>query len=677
MANPFLFMEEEVSASVNETVNDAFQNPFLVEDDDDEVSDFPSENPFSASNPFAFNDTENDSGVANNADSSGANFFLAEDDDDEEEELQIHDHEVDPTMSFFGTTINENDIEHDEDMKSVPPPRPLPATQQMISNLTEHLDQTSTNLLGKLPVTRSPSPVSMRDLHSPDDLVDVSDAFAAADEQNHEFIQENKPPSRPPPPSRPLPPRPTPPKTVSTPVQPVNSVTVAQSNTHQQEDDLFDMFGTGHKKPPPKPPAPKSNQDILNLFQTPTTQPAEETKAPDLLSDDFDFSMQQQQPQPQQPQASNVAVVQPYVNEQTETPQAIAIVEPIILQQEVELPVENHVATTPNNQNVPIITEDLAEDRPQSDFMDPPEDEETATQIKSAEQSPTEKTDIPASASGNELNMDIQEMEVDPPQNEIVFEEANPFAEAVVTPQNEQLHFLTQKTTDYQQQKPTTPDPIVSQPELAPIFNIEPISQPVVASQIKPAKPPPPPIRGGSVLTSSQPVASQPSLPLENSYQQSYANNPVTPQFQQADEFDDFAAKFESTNVVKSTGNAFLDSLGVTAESSADAWGDTSPSNAFGDAPTNVFTETNTAGFGADDGFDNWNVPVAPESTPYANRKMSTGSNENISVTIRPKGDYDIGNVTAPALAPPLQKSPYSGSVYSEGKFSKLSLILY
>lgn len=658
MANPFLFMEEEMTANVNETVNDAFQNPFLVEDDDDdEASDFPSENPFSASNPFAFNDTENDSGIANNADSSGANFFLAED-DDEEEEQQMNDHEVDATMSFFGTTINENDIDHDEEMKSAPPPRPLPATQQMISNLTEHLDQTSTNLLGKLPVTRSPSPVSMRDLHSPDDLVDVSDAFGAADEQNHETIEEIKPPSRPPPPSRPLPPRPTPPKTVSTPVQPVNSVTVAQSNTHQQEDDLFDMFGTGHKKPPPKPPAPKSNQDILNLFQAPTTQPSEEAKAPDLLSDDFDFSMQQQQQQP--PQASNVAVVQPYVNEQTEMPQAIAIVEPIMMQQEA-IPVENHVATTPLNQNVPTITEDLAEDRPQSDFMDPPEDEENPPTV-STEQITTE-------SAGIELNMNFQEMEVDPPQNEMILEEANPFAEAAVTPQNEQLQFLTQKSTDYQQQRPTTPDPIVLQPELAPIFNVDPISEPIVVAQIKPAKPPPPPIRGGSVLTSVQPVASQPSMPPENSYQQSYANNPVTPSpFQQADEFDDFAAKFESTNAVKSTGNAFLDSLGVTAESSADAWGDASPSNAFGDAPTNAFNDTGTTGFGADDGFDNWNVPVAPESTPYAHRKMSTGSNENISVTIRPKGDYDIGSVTAPALAPP-QKSPYSGSAYSEGKF--------
>lgn len=657
MANPFLFMEEEVP-----TNNDAFQNPFLVEDDDDEeTNDFPSENPFSASNPFAFNDTENDSGIANNADSSGANFFLAEDDDDDEE-MQQQQH-VDPTMSFFGTTINENDIENDEEMKTLPPNRPHPATQQMISNLTDHLDQTSENLLGKIPVTRSPSPVSMRDLHTPsptpdvDDLLDVSDAFAAAaqQQQNNGFVNnEEIKPNRPPPP-RPIPPRPTPPKTASTPVQPTNTTTITQSHTPHQEDDLFDVYGTGHqqKKPPPKPPAPKTKEDILSLFQAPTQQPSsDDTKKPDLLSDDLDFTVQQNEQQP--PPPSNVAVVQPYVNENPEIPQAI--VEPIVQ----ATPVENHLPTTPMNQIVPTITEDLAEDRPQSDFMDPPEEPDQIKPEVSPDQSPTESGitsgGIPASNSGSVLNMNIQEMEVDPPQQE----DSNPFADKTPTPQHEQLQFLTQKSNEYQYQRPTTPDPIVSRPEFAPIFNVDPIPQPTqpvaaVTSPIRPAKPPPPPVRGGSVLTTiQQPVSVQ---------QQSYTS-PVVPEIHQADEFDDFAAKFESTNAVKSTGNAFLDSLGVSAtENSADAWGDSGSSNAFGDS--GVVGD----GFGADDGFDSWNVPAAPESTPYAQRKMSSESNENISVTIRPKGDYDIGNVTAPALAAPPQRSPYSqGSAYSEGK---------
>lgn len=657
MANPFLFMEEEVSAA---TAPDATQNPFLIEDDDDETGEFTAENPFSASNPFAFSDT-NDSGITADAvlDQSGANFFLAEDDDDEDEQMQ--EHAIDPTMSFFGTTINEADVDNDEIMKTAPPNRPAPATQQMISNFSDHLDQTSENLLGKIPVTRSPSPVSMRDLHSPSptpdvgDLLDVSDAFAAAtaaEEQqkiDNGFHQEEIKPNRPPPPARPIPPRPTPPKTVCTPVQPTNTIT--QTNAHSHEDDLFDIHGNGHKKPPPKPPAPKSNEDILNLYQA-QSQPVQENKA-DLLSDDIDFTIQQPQP------ASNVAVVQPYVNEQTVIPQAI--VEPMV-QQEIPMTAENHLS-----QDIPTITEDLAEDKHQSFYMDPPEDDEIpqASELSSGH-SPTESGitsgGIPASNSGSILNM---AMEVEPPQTSQ--EEANPFADKTPTPQKEQLTFLTQKSENYQAPRPTTPDPIVLQPELAPIFNIGGTSEPVI--QVKPAKPPPPPIRGGSVLTSAQ----QPVSPQEYSQpqpvipQQTYSTPTVIPEIQKVDEFDDFAAKFESTGATRSTGNAFLDSLGIVEES-GDAWGDSS--SAFGDPVAPVHD-----GFG--EGFDTWEPPAVPESTPYAQRKLSSGSIENINVTIRPKGDYDYSNVTAPALAPPMAKSPYSGSVYSEASGMKLIKTFY
>lgn len=704
MANPFLFMEEEVSAVTAAVPSDAFQNPFLVEDEDDEVGDFPSENPFSASNPFAFNASDDTASYANNnvADTqSGANFFLQEDDDDEEElqlqqqqvqnQQQQQQHHVDPTMSFFGTTINEHDglhyvnstdnHEHDVVMKTMPPTRPPPTTQQMITTLTDHLDQTSENLLGKIPITRSPSPVSMRDLHSPSptpdvgDLLDVSDAFAAATEaeKNQQMINDNhvdqkNQPSRPPPP-RPIPPRPTPPVTASTPIQAVNTTSVTQATVQavqpqQQEDDLFNFFGTAQKKPPPpKPPAPKTKEDILSLFQAPT-QPVPEPKKPDLLSDDIDFTAQQeQQPQEseqpkedekqqspqqdkQQTPPSNVAVVQPFVDQVPSIPEAIE--EPIIQQEETIVEAVNQLSIKPtymhNSQSIPTITEDFAEDRPQSDFMDPPEEQtqQEATPEYSPSESGITSGGIPASASGSILNMSMPEMEVIADvQVEPAIAEANPFApeDKTPTPQKEQLQFLTQ--VSYQGQRPTTPDPIVAQPELAPIFNVDPVPQ-----STKPSKPPPP-ARGGSVLTTVQQ-----SVPMQ---QQRMSPSPVIPEVQPADEFDDFAAKFESTGQVKNTGNAFLDSL--AAETTVDAWGDSS--NAFG--------ETNqTDGFGNDEGFDSWDVPAVPESTPYAQRKLSSGSIEekDLSVTIKPRTDFEY--VTAPALAPP-SKSPYSGSVYSEG----------
>lgn len=699
MANPFLFMEEE--SSTVSAVNEAFSNPFLVEDDDEEGGDFNAENPFSASNPFAFNDADDGSNAADLLQSetvtqSGANLFLVEDD----HEVQ----QVDATMSFFGTTINEYDglqyqkpsdlnvvnqhgliddsmnaYSSEDEMRSKKPPRPNPppsqVTQQLITNLTDHLDQTSTNLLGKLPVTRTPSPVSMRDLHSPSptpdvgDLLDVSEAQQIENDplamrpvvQNHHEPEQK--PSRPPPP-RPIPPRPTPPKgslksspvTAPTQVHPTNTATVTQAQP-PHEDDLFNFFGTGQqKKPPPKPPAPKSKEDILSLFATPA-QTVQPTQKQDLLSEEIDFSVQHQN-QTQTP----VAVVQPYepsqtnvVEEPTSVPQTIveptpvpqAIVEPI----EHEPIVENHVV---KSQSIPTIEMDLTPDLPVEIDEYPTNNEEVVqprSEISSdhSPESGITSYGIPTSASGS-INMTIQEAEpiqenpslvVDEPRQEVQ-EEIKTFAPQPLTPpeQLQQLQFLQQKSADYQYQRPTTPDPIVAQPELAPIFG-------GIVAPTSPAKPAPPrpPARGGSVLTTVTPQA--------------------VPEIFRSDEFDDFSAKFESKSQPKVTGNAFLDSLvqDEVATTTANAWGD---SDAFNEA-----AEAADDGFGnEEDGFDTWNVPVVPESTPYMNRRSSGGSDDgkDFSVVIKPKGvEFNSGNV-APILGPPPQKSPYSGSAYSEGE---------
>lgn len=704
MANPFLFMEDESSA-VSAT-NDAFSNPFLVEDEDDEAGDFSAENPFSASNPFAFGEPEDDESSSvptttaadlfpsDTVTQSGANLFLVEDDG---EELQ-----VDATMSFFGTTINEHDglqyqkpselnvvnqhglidysnnaYSSEDELRSKKPPRPNPppsqVTQQLITNLTDHLDQTSTNLLGKLPVTRTPSPISMRDFHSPSptpdvgDLLDVSEAFATAQQiENNSFVAQpavvnhqpepEQKPMRPPPP-RPVPPRPTPPRgslktspvTAPTPVHPVTTTTVTQAHQpqHQQEDDLFNFFGTGQqKKPPPKPPAPKTKEDILSLFAAPT-QPVQQTQKPDLLSEDIDFSVQAQ-PQSQTP----VAVVQPYEPHQedfiNEAPASIpqAIVEPMIHQ-----PVVENIVV--KSQSIPTIEMDLTPDQPVDDDEQPAIIEEVVQSDQSPESGIT-SGGIPASISGSSFNMQLQEPEQvqepptlviqEPYQEVVVQEDANPFAMKPLTPpeQLQQLQFLQQKSAEFQHQRPTTPDPIVAQPELAPIFG-----GPLPVSPAK-APPPRPPARGGSVLTSAQPIVQA----------------TVVPDVFKSDEFDDFSAKFESKTQPKITGNAFLDSLGQDAPATADAWGD---SDAFGGAAVAA-----DDGFGnEEDGFDTWDPPVVPESSPYMNRRLSNGSDEgkDFTVVIRPKGDVDFA-IAAPIMGPPPpQRSPYSGSVNSGGEF--------
>ena len=684
MANPFLFMEEESSAAPSV----AFDNPFLVEDDDDEeTGNYTGENPFSASNPFAF--TEQGDGNANSTEAhAGADLFLVEDDHD--------DQELDPTMSFFGTTINEYDdlqyqkpsdlnvvsqlvddsINEDEDFKKKPPrPNPPPSqlTQQLITNLTDHLDQTSTNLLGKLPVTRTPSPVSMRDLHSPSptpgdcDLFDVNEAFSAQSAiENH--VEPEQKPMRPPPP-RPIPPRPTPPKCLSlisspvtapTPVYPIDTTTVTQAPVHQ-EDDLFNFFGTGHKKPPPKPPAPKTKEDILSLFN-PAAQPVQLPQKQDLMSEDIDFTVHNSTPTP-------VAVVQPYEppeEEFTAIPQAI--VEPMVHET-----VENHVV---KSRSIPKIEMDLTPDLP-TEIDEHFEDLTAAkSEISSDPESGITSGGIIASDSESILNMTmIPEIETEPepvfmvqepepvfvvqesepvfmvqePEPVLVVQEPPPRPVALppkpvslppkpVTPPN-QLNFLQEKTIEYQYQKPTTPDPIVSQPELAPIFG-----GPIIATSPAKAPPPAPPARGGSVLTTVVTPVS----------------NPVIPEIFRSDEFDDFSAKFDSKFQPKVSGNAFLESLGDGAASTVDAWGD---SDAFGESAAAA-----ESGFGNEEGFDSWNAPAVPESTPYMARRSSGASDEgkDFSVVIRPKQDVDFATA-APILAPPPpQRSPYSGSVYSE-----------
>lgn len=591
-------MEEEVSSAV--PVFEDFANPFLVEDDGDD-GDFPSENPFSASNPFAFNETSEPS----ESEETGASLFLVEDD-----EIQ-----VDVTMSFFGTTINECDglhqpsdsamdtnfMESEDELKNNKPPRPNPpsqVTQQLITNLTDHLDQTSTNLLGKLPVTRTPSPVSMRDLHSPSPTPDVADLMEATEAVDSSFVK----PSRPPPP-RPVPPRPTPPSKTS----PVTAVAPDVTNVAapQQEDDLFNFFGTGQqKKPPPKPPAPKSKEDILSLFTAPT-QSAQQPSKPDLLSEDIDFSVQSQN-QSQAP----VAVVQPFdgksdsmeVTSPQEAPQ------PFVAAEEAAKKAESPVVQE-------VVPEVVAMEQEEAQ----PEIELSFNHIQ--------ETD----ASVNEPSFTVTMHES--PEAEIVYS-----PKALTPPEQlQQLQFLQQKSSEFQHQRPTTPDPIVAQPELAPIFG-----GPLPTVQMKPS-PPPPPARGSSVLTSTQ--------------------QPVTPTIFESDGFDDFSAKFESKSQVKTSANAFADS--ITPEATVDAWGG---SDAFGDnsaATENCFAND-------EDGFDTWDPPVVPESTPYMARRMSVGSDEgkDFSVVIRPKtADTDFSTVGPILGPPPPQKSPFSGSAYSEGSF--------
>lgn len=250
--------------------------------------------------------------------------------------------DIDSAMSFFGTTITDqdeledpqasgvsikkDDLTHVADMMAYSdddayenqiPVRPVPpsrTTQDLILSVSDQLDQTSSHMLDRIPVTRTPSPVSMRDLHSPsptpgfEDLLDIADEltddmqsqpkFAAMSNDNPfaSFAEPEVPkpkvePARPPPP-RPIPPRPTPPRRPSPPqVVGAPQRPPARPAPPQSEVDLFDMFGSEAPAEVKKAPGPKSNQDILNLFAVGTAvQTIKADPAPpnaDLLCDDI------------------------------------------------------------------------------------------------------------------------------------------------------------------------------------------------------------------------------------------------------------------------------------------------------------------------------------------------------------------------------------------------------
>lgn len=300
MANPFLMDDDLDTADA-----DAAVNPFLMASSGGEGEEEAFDNPFAgqASNPFAFGD---------------------------EAEVEAVEPDIDPAMSFFGTTIEAEDdnlsiksvpAEEDEIQKKTaaaaanPPPRPLPPqTQELINTVSNHMEETSSELLGRIPATRSPSPVSMRDLHSPSptpdsglaDLMDVSDSGSTGNLDNPFGVPTAVPniqavtplpsvvkqqPPRPPPP-RPAPPRPTPPAGMQQtqpqppqrpapppkPVEKPSTPTAAETTNAEETEDL--MFGTSK---PPKPPPPKTKEDILSLFE----KPSQSVEKPDLLSDDI------------------------------------------------------------------------------------------------------------------------------------------------------------------------------------------------------------------------------------------------------------------------------------------------------------------------------------------------------------------------------------------------------
>ncbi|KAJ8945435.1 hypothetical protein NQ318_009891 [Aromia moschata] len=273
-------------------------NPFLLDDDiaTNDGSEF-GDNPFlssdvvvssaSATNPFAFDPMEDEIAMEpaqfdvtsdNKCVSSGGehDFFATEAPLTSEDDS----HAVASANRLIGsaTTVPQKpvdlDLKYSHPGASSGPPRPPPPrappskeTQDLLMSVMGAMDATSSTLLDKIPPTRTPSPVSMRDLHSPSptpdtnigDLLDVSDRtaetvankaedFLLPDQEGVCDINQNPAitstvqakPSRPLPPMRP--PKPAPPQ------KPPPPDILLASNTAQEKpkpdvDEEPDMFG--------------------------------------------------------------------------------------------------------------------------------------------------------------------------------------------------------------------------------------------------------------------------------------------------------------------------------------------------------------------------------------------------------------------------------------------------
>ncbi|CAB3240631.1 unnamed protein product [Arctia plantaginis] len=288
--NPFLSMTEPSAPVTTEALN-----PFMITET--EPSEFNGDNPFAASNPFSDFGGSYDPPVGDTvptdifggAEPTGAKHF-EEFTRDAPDSLDIFtssssetERMVKPTeLDLVSTRTDHIFLEEEELQGSQPPTRPLPPeTQNLILSVTGQMEFTSSHLLDRIPPTRTPSPVSVRDIHSPSPTPEPDSEPERQEEVVTESFDINRnkpvrpPPARPPPASRPPPPRPQPPPPPRPPVAPGATAPVDHSN----DINLFDA---------PVPTSAKPTKEaIMSLYSAPKAV----KKQIDFLSDDITDDM--------------------------------------------------------------------------------------------------------------------------------------------------------------------------------------------------------------------------------------------------------------------------------------------------------------------------------------------------------------------------------------------------
>nr|XP_034832676.1 protein stoned-B-like [Maniola hyperantus] len=234
-------------------------NPFTMSDP--EPSDFGAgDNPFATGNPFSdfgenyepqIGDTVPTDifGGAEPADVCAKQFTEADTMDIFGSQPMETERVMKPTELELVTTMVDCSYSHEQETGDSHS-RPLPTeTQNLILTVTGQMEFTSTDLLDRIPPTRTPSPVSVRDIHSPSPTPEPEPLDAP-------LAPARPPPARPPRPAPP--PRPQPP-----PRAPADDI------------NLFDA---------PVPTVVKPTKEaILSLYSA----PKKEEKQIDFLSDDI------------------------------------------------------------------------------------------------------------------------------------------------------------------------------------------------------------------------------------------------------------------------------------------------------------------------------------------------------------------------------------------------------
>jgi stonin-1/2 len=660
MANPFLMMSDEPLEA------DMASNPFLMQDvgEDMDAGDNPflagGNEPQGAYNPFAgFGDDDDDTNdpVDNVQTTSVADIFGMSDTMTTTNFSGFKQPES--SMNFFDTTINESDDVFHMDSnpphqqnshlfddpnanyssedelkvnKKPIPPRPTPPsaiTQQLINSVADHLDQTSTHMLGRLPVTRSPSPISMRDLHSPSptpdtvfgDFLDVGesndmtsnepqgeasfldlDSGANDNPFADEPILEPKPaapvPAKNPP--RPPPPRPVPPRATASPItvaqspavpQPTFVQPVAPTAVTTDEEDFMDMFGTGKpKKPPPpaKPPAPKSKEDILSLFSTPkpsAAPPPPPSKPKDLFDDLMSGDIPEYVPstgtvpQPQPP-----AITEPITQPSVAKPVDVIFDQEIVMTAPVR-PVAPPPRPPPTTAITPTVVEHLCEDLvDEDDIIEMPQaKEETVPEVK-VEESYQQPEPIPITITTIVTDELEKELQINVEDNLYISENSSDISATgsnitsaglpgsvsgsvlnMTISENVEPSFYDKSEVEYDNSS-----------QINPFGDVESVTPSYIDTM------------------PDEPVMPVPAVDIS-------VTKPLDNFMEDPDEFDAFAAKFEGTRKVS---NAFMDDVPVTAVDNGfgaavagDAWGD----SGFGSAVAAVADE----GFG-NEGYDDF-----------------------------------------------------------------------